>query len=175
MTDRISTFSTDSSAPLPPPAARLRLVDLLSPDVTPQVEATARHLIANGDALLVKNARNAVHGFVLDGDHYDTRLEWTATELHAVCPCETRAGGFVCPHLWATVLLADRSGAFRPLEEAHNHPIFFRNENTNGHPSSPSAAPVGRKSSNLWPARAGWKIHLASIPQSSAVRAAELY
>ncbi len=141
-------------------------MEILSSDDTPQVEAVARQLIANGDAMLVKNSRNAVHGFVLDQDHYDTRLEWTATELHAVCACETRAGGFVCPHLWATVLLADRSGAFRSLEEAHTHPIFSRG-------TSPDAAETAprRRSVNAWPARAGWKIHLASINQAAARRA----
>jgi superfamily II DNA or RNA helicase len=147
------------------PAPRMRLVDVLSPDVTPQVEAAARQLIAGGDALLVKNSRTAVHGFVLDQDHYDTRIEWTAQDLNAICSCETRAGGFVCPHLWATVLLADRSGAFRPLEETRNHPIFSRN---NGERET------GRRSPNSWPARAGWKIHLASIAQSSGRRAEEL-
>ena len=153
-----------------PPIPRQRLVDVLSADVTPQVEAVARQLIAGGDALLVKNSRNAVHGFVLDQDHYDTRIEWTPTELNAICPCETRAGGFVCPHLWATVLLADRSAAFRSLEEAHVHPIFSRNaipiagaENAGASNGTPP-----RRSPNAWPERAGWKIHLASIAQASA-------
>src|ERR1044071_9711813 len=113
MTDRPQTFSPDpapAAAPYsaaPAPHARPRLVEILSADATPQVEASARALISGGDALLVKNSRNAVHGFVLDQDHYDTRVEWTATELNAICACETRAGGFVCPHLWATALLAD--------------------------------------------------------------------
>jgi superfamily II DNA or RNA helicase len=146
-----------------PPPPRTRLVDVLSADVTPQVEAAARKLIAGGDALLVKISRSAVHGFVLDQDHYDTRLEWTPTELLAICPCSTRAGGFVCPHLWATVLLADRSGAFRPLEEAHTHPIFSRG----GEPRETRRAPAA------WPARAGWKIHLASIAQAGARQDAE--
>ena len=154
---------------------RLRLVDVLAADVTPQVEARARQLIAGGDALLVKNARNAVHGFVLDQDHYDTRIEWTPTELNAICPCQTRAGGFVCPHLWATVLLADRSGAFRPLEEARTHLIFSRNGEATDQESSRQreGGASTRKSANAWPARAGWRIHLASIAQSSAGRAAE--
>jgi superfamily II DNA or RNA helicase len=145
------------------PAPRQRLVDVLSADVTPQVDAAARKLIAGGDALLVKVSRSAVHGFVLDQDHYDTRVEWTATELYAICPCATRTGGFVCPHLWATVLLADRSGAFRPLEEAHTHPIFFRGGEQR----------EARRSPGAWPARAGWKIHLASIAQAGARQAAE--
>ncbi|HVT83326.1 MAG TPA: hypothetical protein VHM90_21985, partial [Phycisphaerae bacterium] len=173
MSDQPATSSSEPSEleagaapePVPPPPPRLRLVDVLSADVTPQVEAAARQLIAGGDALLVKNSRTAVHGFVLDQNHFDTRIEWTPHELNAICSCETRAGGFVCPHLWATVLLADRSGAFRPLEETRNHPIFSRN---NGERE------VGRKSPNAWPARAGWKIHLASIAQSSGRRAEDM-
>src|SRR4051812_12922534 len=144
-------------------APRPRLVELFSQDVTPQVDAAAKQMIAGGDALLVKNSRNAVHGFVLDQDHYDTRLEWNAQEFLAICSCETRAAGFVCPHIWATVMLADRSGAFRPLEEAHNHPIFNRN----------GEAPSGPRSHNAWPARPGWKIHLTSIAQASQSRAAD--
>jgi superfamily II DNA or RNA helicase len=169
MTDHPTTYSTDansSAAQASPPPARLRLLDYLSPDVTPQVETTARQLIAGGDAMLVKNSRNAVHGFVLDQDHYDTRVEWTPTELHAVCACETRAGGFVCPHIWATVLLADRSGTFRPLEETPTHPIFSR-----GGGAATSEGTERRRSANAWPARAGWKIHLASISQGAARQA----
>ena len=78
-------------------------------------------------------------------------------------PCEIRAGGFVCPHLWATALLADRSGAFRPLEEAHTHPVFSRGAGDS----------QTRRSPNNWPARAGWKIHLASMSQVGALRAGE--
>ncbi|HEY4328563.1 MAG TPA: hypothetical protein VGN88_02415, partial [Phycisphaerae bacterium] len=151
--------ATEATAPAP----RVRLVEILSGDVTPQVEAIARQLIAGGDAMLVKNSRGMVHGFVLDRDHFDTRLEWNATDFNAICACETRAGGFVCPHIWATVLLADRSGAFRQLEEARTHPIFLRNSDK-----------LARRSVNAWPARAGWKIHLSSISQASARRAAEL-
>ncbi len=168
MSDIPLTPSPPSLEPVETPAdvaPRVRLVDILSADVTPQVEAAARQLIAGGDALLVKNSRTAVHGFVLDQDHFDTRIEWTPHELNAICACQMRAGGFVCPHLWATALLADRSGAFRPLEETRNHPIFSRN---NGERET------GRKSPNAWPARAGWKIHLASIGQSSGRRAEEL-
>src|ERR1035437_8130902 len=88
----------------PPASARPRLVEILSQDVTPQVDTAGKQMIASGDALLVKNSRNAVHGFVLDQDHYDTRLEWGATDFNAICSCEMRAAGFVCPHLWATVL-----------------------------------------------------------------------
>jgi hypothetical protein len=88
MTD---TSDLDSSEmPLPAPTARGRLVDTLSQDVTPQVDAAARQMIASGDALLVKNSRSAVHGFVLDQDHFDTRLEWTAADFSAICSCETR-------------------------------------------------------------------------------------
>src|SRR4051812_37078559 len=150
-------------------APRPRLVELFSQDVTPQVDAAAKQMIAGGDALLVKNSRNAVHGFVLDQDHYDTRLEWNAQEFLAICSCETRAAGFVCPHLWATVLLADRSGAFRPLEEASAHPIFSRGM---GGGTDTPAGP--RRSPNAWPARAGWKIHLSAIAQASARRAGDL-
>src|SRR5215813_1798073 len=132
MTDRSQTFSPDSAPADPPPPSRTRVIDILSADVTPQVEATARQLIAGGDALLVKNSRNAVHGFVLDQDHFDTRLEWSGSECQAVCSCEMRRSGFVCAHLWATVLLAHRSGAFRSLEEAHTHPIFNRGEERPG-------------------------------------------
>jgi superfamily II DNA or RNA helicase len=164
MSDQPENAKAAASAPeeLAPPQ-RQRVVDVLSADVTPQVDAAARKLIAGGDALLVKTSRSAVHGFVLDQDHYDTRLEWTPTELIAICPCPTRAGGFVCPHLWATVLLADRSGAFRGLEEAHAHPVFSRSGEQR----------EGRRAAAAWPARAGWKIHLASIAQAGARQAAE--
>ncbi len=174
MTDPSSPSSetppAEAQEPLSPPVPRLRLVDVLAADVTPQVEAAARKLIAGGDALLVKNSRQAVHGFVLDQDHFDTRIEWTGEELNAICACATRAGGFVCPHLWATVLLADRSGAFRPLEEARSHPIFSRGNRGEDSPAQKDA----RRSPNAWPARAGWKIHLASIGQASARHAAEM-
>src|ERR1700743_3050315 len=127
MSDLSESRSTETSPPAIGGAApRVRLAEILSQDVTPQVDAAAKQMIAGGDALLVKNSRNAVHGFVLEQDHYDTRLEWTNTEFNAICSCETRAAGFVCPHIWATVLLADRSGAFRSLEEAHTHPLFNR-------------------------------------------------
>ncbi|HUO10798.1 MAG TPA: SNF2-related protein [Phycisphaerae bacterium] len=163
MSDLPDTPSTET----PPPAVapRVRLADTLSQDVTPQVDAAAKQMIAGGDALLVKNSRNAVHGFVLDQDHYDTRLEWTNTEFNAICSCEVRAAGFVCPHIWATVLLADRSGAFRSLEESHAHPLFNR--------GAEADVAGGRRSPNAWPARPGWKIHLASIAQASAERAAK--
>jgi len=147
----------------PAPEKRVKLVDILAQDVTPQVEAAARQLIASGDALLVKQGRQAVHGFVLDREHFDTRVEWTPAELYAVCACETRAAGFVCPHIWATVLLADRSGAFRQLEEARTHPMFNRAEM--------SATEPARRPASAWPARAGWKIHVASISQAMAHRA----
>jgi superfamily II DNA or RNA helicase len=173
MTDFPQTLPPDpAGAPEPdptadqlaaPPQPRARLLELLSQDVTPQVDAAAKTLIANGDALLVKTSRTSVHGFVLDQEHYDTRLEWTPTDFSAICSCETRAAGFVCPHLWATVLLADRSGAFRALEEAHTHPMFNR--------SGEAPGPGARRSPNAWPARPGWKIHLASISQSSLRRA----
>jgi superfamily II DNA or RNA helicase len=162
MTDFSETHSIES-VPSSIPTPRVRLADILSQDVTPQVDAAAKHMIANGDAMLVKNARNAVHGFVLDGDHFDTRLEWTPTELNAICACETRAAGFVCAHIWATVLLADRSGAFRSLEESRTHPLFNRGAET--------ATPGARRSPNAWPARPGWKIHLASVAQASNIRA----
>ena len=155
----------NSEALFPAPVARPRLVDILSQDVTPQVDAAGRQMIVTGDALLVKNSRNAVHGFVLDQDHYDTRLEWGSTDFNAICSCETRSAGFVCAHIWATVLLADRSGAFRALEEAHTHPMFNRGSDvaTNG-------AERVRRSPNAWPARPGWKIHLASIAQAAALK-----
>ncbi|MCL2646300.1 MAG: SNF2 family helicase [Phycisphaerales bacterium] len=159
----------DSDTLFPPAPSRPRLVDILSQDVTPQVDAAGRQMIASGDALLVKNARNAVHGFVLDRDHYDTRLEWGQSELSAICSCETRAAGFVCPHIWATVLLAERSGAFRALEEAHTHPIFGRSSGRN----EGGGAERSRRSANAWPARPGWKIHLASIAQAAEQRARE--
>ncbi|HVX83989.1 MAG TPA: DEAD/DEAH box helicase [Phycisphaerae bacterium] len=146
-----------------PEQPRARLAEVLSQDVTPQVDATAKMLIANGDALLVKTSRTSVHGFVLDQEHYDTRLEWGTNEFNAICSCETRAAGFVCPHLWATVLLADRSGAFRALEEAHTHPMLHR---------AGAGANGARRSANAWPARPGWKIHLASIAQASSRRSA---
>ncbi len=151
----------------PAPGPRVRLSEILSQDVTPQVDASAKQMIAGGDALLVKNSRNAVHGFVLDGDHYDTRLEWTPTEFNAICSCETRAAGFVCPHLWATVLLAERSGAFRSLQEMPAHPVFNRGVEV--------PAPGGRRSVNAWPARPGWKIHLASVAQAAAIRASDAF
>ncbi len=163
MTDVPETHSSEM-APAPP--ARPRFAEILSQDVTPQVDAHAKQMIAGGDAMLVKNSRNAVHGFVLDGDHFDTRLEWTATELNAICACETRAAGFVCPHIWATVLLAERSGAFRSLEETHTHPLFNR-----GGDIPALDRPNGRRSPNAWPARPGWKIHLASVAQASNIRA----
>jgi superfamily II DNA or RNA helicase len=163
MTDTSESQAPDS--PSPDPAPRTRLVEILSQDVTPQVDAAGKQMISTGDALLVKNSRSAVHGFVLDQDHYDTRLEWTSADFNAICSCETRAAGFVCPHIWATVLLADRSGAFRALEEAHAHPIFHRNGEV--------ALNGARKSPNAWPARPGWKIHLASIAQAAAQRAAD--
>ncbi|MGN6370055.1 MAG: SNF2-related protein [Phycisphaerae bacterium] len=166
MSDLSESRSTETT---PQPSSRTRLADILSQDVTPQVDAAAKQMIAGGDALLVKNARNSVHGFVLDQDHYDTRLEWTNTEFNAICSCETRAAGFVCPHIWATVLLAERSGAFRSLEEAHSHPLFNRGGDA---PEAPNGA-GGRRSANAWPARPGWKIHLASIAQASAQRAAQ--
>ena len=162
----MTDFSEIQSPEAPPSPPRPRLAEILSQDVTPQVDASAKQMIAGGDAMLVKNSRNAVHGFVLDGDHYDTRLEWTATDLNAICACETRAAGFVCPHIWATVLLAERSGAFRSLEESHTHPLFNRGVET--------VAPEGsnaRRSPNAWPARPGWKIHLASVAQASNIRA----
>jgi superfamily II DNA or RNA helicase len=162
MTDFSDTQSVESTPAAPVP--RVRLADVLSQDVTPQVDAAAKQMISTGDAMLVKNSRNAVHGFVLDGDHFDTRLEWTPTELNAICACETRAAGFVCAHIWATVLLADRSGAFRSLEESRTHPLFNRGADT--------AVPAGgRRSPNAWPARPGWKIHLASVAQASNIRA----
>ena len=177
MTDFAPTHASEPA----PPASRPKLVDILSQDVTPQVDAAAKALIAGGDALLVKTSRTAVHGFILDQEHYDTRLEWTALngsggqgaggaggggELQAICSCETRAAGFVCPHLWATVLLADRSGAFRALEEAHMHPIFHRNGEI-----ADAGTEKKRRSPNAWPARPGWKIHLASIAQAAQRRA----
>ena len=129
MTDFSETHSIES-VPSSIPTPRVRLADILSQDVTPQVDAAAKQMIANGDAMLVKNARSAVHGFVLDQDHFDTRLEWTAGDFNAICSCETRAAGFVCAHIWATVLLADRSGAFRALEESRTHPLFNRGAET---------------------------------------------
>src|SRR5271154_6167018 len=98
----MTDFSEIRSPEPPPPVVtpRARLADILSQDVTPQVDAAAKQMIAGGDALLVKNSRNAVHGFVLDQDHYDTRLEWNATDLLAICACETRAGGVVCSPIW---------------------------------------------------------------------------
>ncbi len=160
MSDLSESLASES---LSTPQARLRLVDALAQDVTPQVDSAARKMIADGDALLVKNTRTSAHGFVLDQDHYDTRLEWTPTEFNAICACEQRAAGFVCPHIWATVLLADKSGAFRPLEEARSHPLLLRN--TEGADK--------RRSPNAWPAKPGWKIHLASLAQSAARRASE--
>ena len=136
--------------------------------MTPQVEATgAAALIASGDALLLLREKFAQCGAwvrALDQDHYDTRLEWTPAELHAVCACQTRAAGFVCPHLWATVLLADRSGAFRSLEEAKTHPIFLRA----GVPGVTAGSDESGRPSRVAGAGAGWKIHLASISQASA-------
>jgi superfamily II DNA or RNA helicase len=167
MSDQANHFSDEHTPPealdAMPLAPRQRLVEVLSVDVTPQVDAAARRLIAGGDALLVKTSRNAVHGFVLDRDHYDTRVEWTPSELIAICSCETRTAGFVCPHIWATVLLADRSGGFRPLEETRTHPIFTRGNDTTQGDSRET-----RRSASAWPARAGWKLHLASIAQSGS-------
>ncbi len=161
MSDSTEIISTDTPAANSAASApRLRLVDLLSQDVTPQVDSSAKKMIADGDALLVKSSRGAAHGFVLDGDHYDTRIEWTATEFNAICPCEQRSAGFVCPHIWSTVLLADKSGAFRTLEESRTHPLLTRSgdaENT-------------RRSPNAWPAKPGWKIHLQGIGQAAAKR-----
>ncbi len=187
MTQHTQTQPSDHDGPqpaeggevfLPAPGPRVKLVQVLSQDVTPQVESAARQLIESGDALLVKHGRQAVHGFVLDREHFDTRVEWTPTELYAVCPCEMRAGGFVCPHIWATVLLADRSGAFRQLEEAGTHPIFSRAMGPGEGEAGPAGVAGGvgavRRPASAWPARAGWKIHVASIAQAMAQRAAEV-
>jgi len=152
MSDRHDELATASGT-----APRRRLIEVLAQDVTPQVEQRARQLIAEGDALLTKSGKGAVSGFILDGDHHETRLELTTSDLIAICQCEQRASGFICAHVWATVLLADRSGFFRPVEESQAHPLLNRNGDD----------AVKKKSANSWPTKPGWKIHLASIAQAS--------